>query len=314
MRGHAAGLAADEADQIGAVDRAVGAFARIAADHADRERMRAGDAVLAVERSGDRNLQRFARARPAQHRRPRRARRRRRRKSGASRLCSRASAAFTWRCFRLGPERRHARELRLDQRLHLGFLDVHLALVAAELQMHGARRAGSGDAERLPHHVGNARHLVDGGVELGHRLERRHVVDFLINLSELGFRVAPAGHRDHRRMRQVSIAQAGGEIERADHLRHADAGLAGRARIAVGHVGGGFLAVTMHARDLGAPLHLGEAPPQHRRHHEDVGHAVARQHVGEHFGAGSFGVVANIGHCWSWLLRFTPAEISRPRR
>ena len=27
-------------------------------------------------------------------------------------------------------------ELRLDQRLHLGFLDVDLPLVAAELQMH----------------------------------------------------------------------------------------------------------------------------------------------------------------------------------
>ena len=59
MRGHAAGLGADEADQIGAVDGAVGALARIAADDADRQRMRAGDRVLAVERGGDRNLQRF---------------------------------------------------------------------------------------------------------------------------------------------------------------------------------------------------------------------------------------------------------------
>ena len=184
------------------------------------------------------------------------------------------------RGFRLRPERRHARELRLDQRLHLGFFDVDLALVAAELQVHGAGRAGGGDAEGLPHHVGNARHFVDGGVELGHRLERRHVVDFLIDLAELGFRIAPAGHGDHRRMRQVSVAQAGGEIERADHLRHADAGPAGRARIAVGHVGGGFLAVAVHARDFGAPLHLGEGAPQHRRHHEHVRHAIAGQHVG----------------------------------
>ena len=93
-------------------------------------------------------------------------------------------------------------------------------------------------------------------------------------------------------MRQIGVAQAGGEIERADHLRHADAGLAGGARIAVGHVGGGLLAVTMHARDLGAPLHLGEGAPQHRRHHEHVRHAIARQHVGEHFGADAFGIVA----------------------
>ena len=100
----------------------------------------------------------------------------------------------------------------------------------------------------------------------------------------------------HRRMREVRVAQAGGEIERADHLRHADAGLAGGARVAVGHVGGGFLAVAMHARDLGAPLHLGEGPPQHRRHHEHVGDAVARQHVGENFGADALGVVPDAAH------------------
>ena len=45
----------------------------------------------------------------------------------------------------------------------------------------------------------------------------------------------------------------GREIERADHLRHADARLAGRARIAVGHVGGGLLAVGVDALDVGAP-------------------------------------------------------------
>jgi hypothetical protein len=49
MRGHAAGLGANEADKIGAVDCAISGFARIAANHTDRESMRAGDAVLAVE-------------------------------------------------------------------------------------------------------------------------------------------------------------------------------------------------------------------------------------------------------------------------
>ena len=79
MRGHAAGLGADEADEIGAVDRAVGALARIAADDADRQRMRAGDRVLAVERGRDRDLQRFGERDQFARRRPRRARRRRRR-------------------------------------------------------------------------------------------------------------------------------------------------------------------------------------------------------------------------------------------
>ena len=162
--------------------------------------------------------------------------------------------------------------------------------------MHRPGRAGGRGAEGLPHHVGNARNVVDGGVHLRHRLERRHVVDFLIDLAEFRFRIAPAGKSDHRRMREISVAQAGGEIERADHLRHADARLARRARVAVGHVGGGFLAVAMHARDCGAPFHLGEGAPQHRRHHEHVGDAVARQHVGQHFGAGALDVVAGRRH------------------
>jgi len=53
--------------------------------------------------------------------------------------------------------------------------------------------------------------------------ERRHVVHLLVHLAEFCFRVAPAGECDHRRMREVRVAQAGGEVERADHLRHADA-------------------------------------------------------------------------------------------
>ena len=100
------------------------------------------------------------------------------------------------RRFRLGPERRHARKLLLDQRLHLGFLEIELALVAAELQMTGSRRTGSGDAEGLPHHVWNARYVVDGGVEFGHRLEGRHVVDLLIDLAEFRFGITPAGESD----------------------------------------------------------------------------------------------------------------------
>ena len=218
-------------------------------------------------------------------------------KIGRSAFCSRSSAAFTCAASGSGRNGGTWANCALDQRLHLGFLEVDLPLVAAELQMHRARRAGGGDAERLAHHVGNARDLVDGGVELGHRLEGRHVVDFLIDLAELGLRIAPAGEGDHRRMRQISVAQAGGEIERADHLRHADAGLAGGARVAVGHVGGGFLAVAMHAGDLGAPLHLGEGAPQNRRHHEDVSDAIAGQHIGEDFGAGAFGIVSDLAHC-----------------
>ena len=291
MRGHAAGLGADEAHEVGLVDDAVGALARIGADHADAQRVVARDRVLAVERGRDRDLQRLrerdqlrlrargAHAAAGDDHRP----------LGLLEADQRGAHAGV---VGTGTERRHAREARLRDRLHLGFVGVDLAFVAAELQMHRPGRAGGGGAERLPHHVGEARDVVDGGVELGHRLERRHVVDLLVDLAELGLGVAAAGHGDDRRMRQPGVAQAGGEIERADHLRHADAGLARRARVAVGHVGGGFLAVGMDARDRGAPLHLDEGAPQHRRHHEHVGDAVFLEHVGEAFGAGHFAIVA----------------------
>ena len=163
--------------------------------------------------------------------------------------------------------------------------------------MHRAGRAGRCHAERLAHHVGDTCDVVDGGVELGHRLEGRHVVDLLVDFAELGLRIAPAGEGNHRRMRQICVAQARGDVERADHLRHANARLAGGARITVRHVDGRFLAVAVHPGYFGAPLHLGEGAPQNGRHHEDVGDAVTRQHIGEDFSPGAFGIVSDLAHC-----------------
>ena len=55
MRGHAAGLGADEADEVGLADDPVGALAGIGTDDAHRERVVAGDRIFAVEgcRDGD---------------------------------------------------------------------------------------------------------------------------------------------------------------------------------------------------------------------------------------------------------------------
>ncbi len=130
------------------------------------------------------------------------------------------------RLVRLRPECRYTRELRLAERLKIGLFAVDLPLVAAELEMHRAGATGDGRAERLPQHVGKAADVVDRGVELGHRLERRHIVDLLIDLAELGFRLAAARHGDDGGMCEPRVAQAGGEIEGADHLRHADTRLA----------------------------------------------------------------------------------------
>jgi hypothetical protein len=200
------------------------------------------------------------------------------------------------RCFRLRAKRRNAGKLRLDKRVHLRFFQIQLPFVAAKLQMHGARHAGRRGAKGLPQHVGNARHVVDGDVHFCHRFERGDVVNLLIDLAKFCLRIAPAGHRDDRRMRQIGIAQAGREIESPDHLRHADAGLAARARIAIGHVSRRFFAMAMHARDLGPPLHFGKGSPQHGGHHEHVRDAVACQHLGKHLGADAFEIVSDTRH------------------
>src|ERR1035437_3333715 len=56
--------------------------------------------------------------------------------------------------------------------------------------------------------------------------------------------------------------------------------------------------MAVHARDLGAPLHLGKTAPQHRRHHENMGDAVTRQHVREHLGADALGIVSEHHDYW----------------
>ena len=295
MRGHAAGLAADEAHEVGLVHGPVGALARVGADNADRQRMHARNRILAVERGRDRDLQ-CLRQRHQFGRRSRRA-------HATARDDDRPLGRLEDRQ-RLGDaglvghrtKRRHARELRLDQRLHLGRVLIHLAFVAAELQMYRARGAGSRHAERLAKHVREARDIVDGRVHLRHRLERRHIVDFLIDLAELGLGIAAAGEGDHRRMRQPGIAQSGREVQRADHLRHADAGFAGCARVAVSHVGGGRLRVHVQPLDLRARLHLRERLAQHRRHHEDVRNLICFEHIGEAFSAAHNAVVGGAGH------------------
>jgi hypothetical protein len=165
---------------------------------------------------------------------------------------------------------------------------------AAKLQVHRTGTPGHRRAEGLAHHVRKARDVVDRGVELGHRLERRHVVDLLIDFAKLCFRFAASGHRDHRRMREPGIAQSRGKIECADHLRHADAGLARSARVAIGHIGGGFLAMHVQPLDVGAALHFGEGGAQHRRHMKYMRYAIAFEHVGKALRASHLAIVSEL--------------------
>ncbi len=284
MRRHAARLGADEAHERGLADQSVGALAAIGADHAGVERVVAADRILAVERCRDRNAE-LLRQRHELRPRARGAHTAARDDDRPLGRLERSQCRAHGGIVRLRPERRHARELRLGERLHLGLVGVDLPLVAAELQVHRPRRARDGYPKGLAQHVGKALDRIDIGVPLGHRLERRHVVDLLIDLAELGARIAPAGHADDRRMRQPRIAQSRGEVHGAHHLRHADAGPSRGAREAIGHIDRGLLAMRVDALDLGAPLDLGHAPAQHRRHHEDVRDAIGVEHLRHHLRA-----------------------------
>src|SRR2546422_7085359 len=98
-------------------------------------------------------------------------------------------------------------------------------------------------------------------------------------LAEFSLGIAAAGERDNRRMRKVGVSQARGEVERADHLRHADAGATRGTGIAVRHVRCGFFAVAVDALDPRPALHLSEGAAEHRGNHENVRDTVALQHV-----------------------------------
>src|SRR5438046_6742445 len=89
-------------------------------------------------------------------------------------------------------------------------------------------------------------------------------------------------------MREVGVTQARGEVERADHLRHADTGATRRTGTAVRHVCCGFFSVGVDALDFRPALHFGESPTEHRGNHEHVRDTVALEHVREALSAGYF--------------------------
>src|SRR5262245_13026270 len=89
-------------------------------------------------------------------------------------------------------------------------------------------------------------------------------------------------------MREVGVAQARGEVERADHLCHADTGATRRTGVAVSHVRRGFFSVGVDALDFRPALHFGESPTKHRGNHEHVRDTVALQHVRKALSTGYF--------------------------
>ena len=102
--------------------------------------MRAGDGILAVERGGDGDAEALGQ-RHQLRRGARGAHAAAGDDDGAGGVLQHLQRGDHAGRIGLGAERRHPGEQRLDQGLHVGLLQVDLALVAAELQVHGAGRA-----------------------------------------------------------------------------------------------------------------------------------------------------------------------------
>ena len=77
-----------------------------------------------------------------------------------------ATASRTRSISGAGAERRHARELRLDQRLEIRLALDALAVRAAQAQVHRPRRARGRGAEHLAQQIGKARQVVDAQLSL----------------------------------------------------------------------------------------------------------------------------------------------------
>ena len=85
-----------------------------------------------------------------------------------------------------------------------------------------------------------------------------------------------------RRQAQVGVLQSGGKVGCAHRLRHADAGLAGGAGVAVGHVRGGLLPMGDDPLDADE-VHLGQRSSQDSRYEEYMGHSVGLEGIGHEF-------------------------------
>ena len=134
-------------------------------------------------------------------------------------------------------------ELLLDDDLGIDLPLGTLTKPAGHLYMGGPRRARHRLTKGLLQQVGEARGLVDAGVELGDLVVQGVVLYHLIEVLVAVVGMHTTGEGDHRGAGQEGIPEAGGQVGRTHLLRHAEAGPAASAGVSVGHVGGRHLVV-----------------------------------------------------------------------
>ena len=281
-----AGVAADEQHKVRLVHDLVGGRRGIVSRATNRQAMPRRDHAAPAERGADRRRQRLAQR---QQFRP-----------GTGRGGTGAGddddalrrAQLRRRALDLVVRRRRAirRHRQLQRRIGAGRFAHHAGLddvrrPSVQVEMRRTRRARHRLAPGLAQQARQVGGVGDIGRELRHRCVERLVREFLIGVAMVVERRLAAGQRDHRAVAQIRVLQPRREVRRADRLREADAGAAGDARIAVGHVGGGLLGVRQHARDA-ERAKFDQRPPQHRIDEEHMRRAVRRQRARQPFGAG----------------------------
>ena len=288
----AAGVTADEEDEVGFEQCLVGTLAAIVAGDADVEKVVGGDRVLGVHRRGDRDAECFgqlqqlatgcrtADSSTSDNHRP-----------GGSRQCGNRRGDILGRCGHPHGRDRHVG--RVGRRLDIQLVEFNLTHVPAQLDMSRAGCAAGCVAEGLANGLGQPVDRLDSRTRLGDRRKQAEVVDFLIGVSPGGFGAGVSGSTgdgDDWRAAQVGVAESCGEIGGTDALSQSDAGLALGSSESVGHVDGGFFAVSHHTGDARvAEFHFGESLIEDCRDEEDVADLVEAEYVGEVLSTGESG-------------------------
>ena len=152
-----------------------------------------------------------------------------------------------------------------------------------------------GDAECLARDLGDRPGQLDPLVPLRHRLEHAHDVDVLVRLLVELVEPRLTGDRDHRRVVEERVGDAGDEVRRArSERRHRDRRAAGQAAVDVGHERRALLVAGRDVTDRRLPAERVE--DVHRllaRDREDVVAALGGEALDEQ---GRGGPLRGVGH------------------
>ena len=151
---------------------------------------------------------------------------------------------------RIGAEGWQLRKHLFGDDLKIGLL-LHNLLPgdAFQFEVGRAGRSCGGSAKGLAQVDGQVLRRRDVCAVFGHGRERIDVIHLLVGVALLVDQKLAACQSNDGRAAQIGILQTGGQIDRADGLRHTQAGGALDPCIGIGHIGGGLFTVGLHSLD-----------------------------------------------------------------